>query len=247
MLKNIHIGTSGWSYKDWKGLFYPPELKPTEWLGYFSKTFDITEINSSFYHLPLRSTVEGWVTKVPANFMFCPKMSRYLTHIKRLKEPEEPLERFFKVFEPMKNKMGPVLVQLPPSLTFNYDVAEYFYILLKKNYTAYSFAIEPRHNTWLETDSFSLMTKYNIAFVISQSGVGFPYAEAVTAKNIYVRFHGPKELYASSYTDEILSNFAGMFKKWQKEKHTIWAFFNNDYFGNAIWNGQKLIQMLDKK
>src|SRR6478609_7365479 len=119
--QSIHIGTSGWSYKDWKELFYPKGLKTTEWISYYAITFRITEINSSFYHLPKRQTVEGWVNKVPPDFLFCPKMSRYLTHIKRLKEPEESLERFFEVFEPMKNNMGPVLIQLPPSLKFEYE------------------------------------------------------------------------------------------------------------------------------
>lgn len=244
MFKNIHIGTSGWSYKHWKGLFYPAGLKPTEWLAYFAQTFKITEINSSFYHLPLKKTVEGWVEKVPDDFMFCPKISRYLTHIKRLKEPEEPLERFFNVFEPMKHKMGPVLVQLPPSLKFDYDVAEHFYSVLKKHYRSYGFAMEIRHDTWLQQDSLTLMAKYDIAFVISQSGKGFPYVETVTAKNIYVRFHGPKELYSSLYADEALQTFADLFKKWHKEKHHIWAFFNNDVFGYAIQNGQKLVEML---
>ncbi len=245
MKQRIHIGISGWSYKDWKELFYPADLKPTQWLTYFSKTFNITEINSSFYHLPLKKTVEGWVQKVPGNFLFCPKISRYLTHIKRLKEPEEPLERFFSVFEPMKHKMGPVLVQLPPSLKFDRDVALHFYIVLKKHYPEYDFAIEVRHASWLDEDSLTLMAKYNMAFVISQSGKGFPYAETVTAKNIYVRFHGPKELYASSYDDETLQTFAKLFKRWKKEGHTIWAFFNNDYFGYAIKNCLRLREILE--
>ncbi|HWB28666.1 MAG TPA: DUF72 domain-containing protein [Chitinophagaceae bacterium] len=244
MLKNIYIGTSGWSYKDWKGLFYPPELKSTEWLTFFSNTFKITEINSSFYHLPLKKTVTGWVNKVPADFKFCPKISRYLTHIKRLKDAEEPLERFFSVFSPMKDKMGPVLVQLPPSLKFDSGLAQEFYKILHSKYNDYSFALEARHESWLQKDSLKLMGDYDIAFVVAQSGKGFPYAEVVTAKNIYVRFHGPKELYASSYSDSMLADFAGRFKKWHKAGHIIWAFFNNDYYGYAINNGLKLINML---
>jgi len=245
MLKNIHIGTSGWSYKHWKGLYYPTDLKPTEWLTYFSGTFSITEINASFYRLPLKKTVEGWLKKVPGNFLFCPKINRYITHIKRLKEPEEPLERFFNVFEPMKHRMGPVLVQLPPSLKFDYEVAEHFYSTLKKYYRAYRFAMEVRHDTWLAEDSLTLMAKYDVAFVISQSGKGFPYAETITAKDIYVRFHGPAELYSSSYSDEQLQNFANLFKQWHKEKHNVWAFFNNDVHGYAIQNGVTLAKLLE--
>ena len=132
--KKINIGTSGWSYKHWRGAFYPEDMRPTDYLLFYAKQFDITELNASFYHLPKRSTVEQWVEKVPKKFRFCPKISRYITHIKRLHEPEETVPKFFEVFEPMKEKMGPVLVQLPPSLKFNYDVAEHFYSFLKKKY-----------------------------------------------------------------------------------------------------------------
>lgn len=240
----VHIGTSGWSYKDWKGLYYPENLKPTEWLTYYAKQFDITEINTSFYHLPKPQTAINWAAKVPAGFKFCPKISRYLTHMKKLQEPEEPLQRFFEVFAPIKKSLGPVLVQLPPSLKFNYELAEHFFKVLKKDYKSYDFALEVRHNTWLESDSLDLMAKYDIAFVISQSGVKFPYSEMVTARNIYIRFHGPGALYASKYTEETLQYFAGKIKDWTSEGHTIWAFFNNDYYGYAIENAQRLIDLL---
>jgi len=243
-LKKIHIGTSGWSYKDWKGLYYPEKLKTTEWLSYYAKQFDNTEINTSFYHLPKRQTVLNWAEKVPKRFRFCPKISRYLTHMKKLHEPDEPLERFFEVFDLIKPVLGPVLIQLPPSLKFNYDLALSFFDILWRKYKAYDFALEVRHNTWLENDSLDLMTKYNIAFVISQSGIGFPYSEMVTSKNIYVRFHGPGKLYASSYTDETLKGFATKFKKWIKEGHVLWIFFNNDFYGYAINNAEKLKELM---
>src|SRR5687768_16229548 len=195
----IHIGTSGWSYKHWKDIFYPPRLKQTEWLAYYSQYFYIAEINTSFYHMPKHQTVLNWIEKAPTGFKFCPKLSRYITHMKKLKEPEEPLQRFFDVFAPMQSVMGPVLVQLPPSLKFDYDRAEYFYQLLQNEYKAYEFVMEVRHDTWLQDDSLNLMAKYNIGLVISQSDGVFPYSEMVTAKNIYIRFHGPKELYASGY------------------------------------------------
>lgn len=241
----IHIGTSGWSYKDWKTVYYPPELKSTEWLSYYANDFHIVEINSSFYHLPKPQTVVNWVNNVPADFKFCPKMSRYLTHMKKLNEPEEPLQRFFTTFESAQKHLGPILIQLPPSLTFDYDKTVYFFKILEQDYKQYSFALEVRHKTWMEKPAIDLMTQYNIAFVISQSGVGFPYAEHITADNIYVRFHGPEKLYTSSYTDEMLSIYAGKFKKWAKQGHEIWAFFNNDWFTNAIQNANTLIKMLE--
>ena len=233
MVEKIHIGTSGWSYKHWKDDFYPKGLKQTGWFSYYASIFKITEINTSFYHLPSEETVKNWVKKAPKNFLFCPKMSRYLTHMKKLNDPEEPLERFFEVFQPMKKQMGPVLIQLPRMVKFKYDRDEYFFQLLATNYRSYEFVLEFRHDSWLDNDALNLLAKYNVGLVISQSGSRFPYSEMVTAKNIYVRFHGPKELYASSYSDEELKYFAKKFKKWVKEGHQIWAFFNNDIHGYA--------------
>jgi uncharacterized protein YecE (DUF72 family) len=244
MQGKIHIGTSGWSYKHWKGIFYPPKVKAADWLSFYAETFKTTEINGSFYRLPSEETVIKWTQQVQDDFIFCPKMSRFLTHMKKLNDPEEPLERFFTVFEPMKNKMGPVLIQLPPFLKFNYDKAEHFYSLLKGKYKYYEFVMEVRHDTWLQEESLTLMTKYDIGFVISQSGTNFPYSEMVTAKNIYVRFHGPKELYASSYSDEMLKDFAKKFHHWTKEGHIIWVYFNNDIHGYALEDAKRLIELI---
>src|SRR2546423_6227483 len=180
MVRKINIGTSGWSYKHWKEIFYPKGLKSAEWLTFYAQTFKTTEINGSFYRLPKVETILDWAQKVPPDFVFCPKMSRYLTHMKKLKDPEESLERFFYVFEPIKKMMGPVLIQLPPALKFNYDTAEHLYSILKRKYKAYEFVMEVRHDTWLQEDSLTLMTKYDLGFVISQSGDEFPYAEIIT-------------------------------------------------------------------
>ena len=239
----IHIGTSGFSYKHWKSIFYPEDLKASAWLLYYAERFKITEINASFYHLPNKKTTTGWAEKVPVDFMFCPKMSRYLTHMKKLNDPEESFEKFFDVFEPLKKKLGPVLIQLPPSLHFNYEKTEHLYKLCKQ-YADYSFAMEVRHATWLGEESISLMKQYNIAFVISQSGVGFPYEEIVTADDVYVRFHGPAQLYASAYSDEHLMHYAKLFKQWNEEGHSIWAFFNNDVFGYAFNDAKRLENMI---
>jgi uncharacterized protein YecE (DUF72 family) len=154
---------------------------------------------------------------VPEGFLFCPKLSRYITHMKKLKEPEEPLERFFDVFAPMQPHMGPVLVQLPPSLKWDYDRAEHLYGVLKKLYKQYEFVLEVRHATWLEEDSLTLMAQYEVGLVISQSAGVFPYSEMVTAKNVYLRFHGPAALYASPYSDADLQYFAGKIRNWIAE------------------------------
>lgn len=243
----IHVGTSGWSYKHWKGGFYPAKLASTKWLQFYAEHFSTTEINSSFYRLPSEDTVVKWAETVPKGFLFCPKMSRYLTHMKKLKDPEEPLERFFSIFDAMKDNLGPVLLQLPPFLKFNYDTAEHLYRLLKTKYRHYHFVIEIRHESWLEEVSLTLMTAFDIGFVISQSDKFFPYQEAVTAKTIYIRFHGPKDLYASSYSDRQLKSYARKIKSWAKEGHEVWAYFNNDIHGYATQDAERLLQFLGEK
>lgn len=242
----IHIGTSGWSYKDWKEIFYPEKMKSTDWLSFYAQSFDCTEINTSFYHMPLAQTVQNWVEKVPARFKFCPKISRYLTHMKKLLDPEEPLQRFFEVFAQVKKHLGPVLIQLPPSLGFKAERTTHFFEVLKTTYKAYDFALEVRHNSWLTSEAYALMKKYNIAFVISQSGAGFPYAEEVTAKHIYVRFHGPKKLYASLYTENMMREYAEKISNWQKAGHDVWVFFNNDFYGYGIDNARQLLALTGK-
>ncbi len=136
-------------------------------------------------------------------------------------------------------------MQLPHMVKFNYEVTDHLFKLLKKSYKKYSFVLEPRHNTWFEDESLSLLKKYNIGLVISQSGIYFPYSEQITAKNIYVRFHGPVELYASSYTDNMLTEFAYKFKAWIKNGHKIWVFFNNDIHGHAFRNAQRLKEIMN--
>lgn len=246
METKIHIGTSGWSYQKWKGVFYPQKMPSTKWLGYYTAFFSTTEINGSFYRLPSLETVIKWTDSVPDNFIFCPKMSRFLTHMKKLREPEEPLERFFSVFYSMKPKMGPILVQLPAMLRFNYDIAEAFYRLLKFRYHGYRFVMEVRHPTWLAEDSLTLMTAFDIGLVISQSGGVFPYSEMITAKTIYVRFHGPGALYASPYSDEMLQDYAGKFRQWVSEGHEVWAYFNNDINAYAPDDARRLQEMVNQ-
>lgn len=242
-----HIGLSGWSYKEWKGIFYPNDIKPTQWLHYYARFFNTVEINASFYRMPKAQTVINWTENAPKDFIFCPKMSRYVTHIKRLKDCEEPLEYFFQIFEPMKEKMGPVLIQLPPSLKFDYGRVEAFFATLNKHYGKYDFAIEGRHDTWLDDNAFDLMAQHNIAWVISQSGVGFPYSEMVTAKNVYIRFHGPGKLYASLYTEKQMQEWADKCSAWIKDGHTVWAYFNNTAEAHALENAKQLKAMMESK
>jgi uncharacterized protein YecE (DUF72 family) len=245
MLTGIHIGTSGWSYAHWKHIFYPDDLKPTEYLAWYAKTFKVTEINTSFYHLPTDKTVAKWTEAVPAKFKFCPKISRYITHIKRLLEPEDTLPKFFKVFDTIHKRLGPVLIQLPPTLQFEESRVNHFFDVLTKNYSDYSFALEARHESWMTDEAAALLKHYKTAWVIADSGKRWPSAEMITSKNIYLRFHGPDGSFGTNYTSRQLSSYAEKIKEWQKKRHKIWAFFNNDGHGYAIKNAQKLISLLE--
>ena len=139
--------------------------------------------------------------------------------------------------------MGPVLIQLPSMVRFDYEVADHFYRLLRYEYEKYEFVMEVRHASWMEEISLTLMSKYNIGFVISHSNGFFPYKEIITAANVYVRFHGPEELYASAYPDALLRRYARKILKWEKGGHKVWVFFNNDIHGYAVADAQKLRKM----
>ncbi|RYZ50745.1 MAG: DUF72 domain-containing protein [Sphingobacteriales bacterium] len=243
---NIHIGTSGWHYKDWKGEYYPAGLKTSEWLPYYTRDFKTTEINNSFYRLPNIETVKCWNDCVPEDFKFSPKFSRYLTQMKKLKDPEDPFKRFFTVFEPMREKLGPVLLQLPPQLPYKEDRLREVLELIRNHYNEFLFALEVRHETWMCEESIALLREYGVAFTISQQGVGWPYAEHLTAKHVYVRFHGPGKLFASPYSDEMMQEYALKFRSWAKKGHEVWVYFNNDWFGYAINNAKTLEGYLKK-
>ncbi len=244
MAGKVHIGISGWSYFDWLGIFYPYNTRSTEWLPIYARSFDTTEVNSSFYRLPRLKTVENWVKQVPEGFKFCPKISQYLTHTQRLKDPEEELERFFSVFDKVREHLGPILIQLPPSLKFDHALVKHFFDVLRSDYAEYEFALEARHDTWLADEALALLREYNIAWVISQSGVGFPYLEQVTANVVYVRFHGPGVLYQSRYSDEMMVYYAEEIRGWLAAGHDVWVYFNNCYYGNAIDNARTLMHLL---
>jgi uncharacterized protein YecE (DUF72 family) len=245
MLSGLFIGTSGWSYKHWIGVFYPENLKPVQLLEYYFSQFDCVELNSSFYHLPKKSTVEGWLKRTPESFLFCPKLSRFITHRQRLVHVENSLKKFFDVFAGLKAKLGPVLIQLPPGLSYNQVNVCSFLKLLSDGYSDYRFAIEVRHKSWICEEFNNLLCQYGIAFVIADSGNRFPYHEDVTADFIYLRFHGPENLYASDYTEEKLVGYATKISGWLIEGKEVWAFFNNDFGGYAIKNAARLKELVN--
>jgi uncharacterized protein YecE (DUF72 family) len=244
--KRLHIGTSGWSYRHWSGNFYPKELRPDKYLEYYITKFSCVELNSCFYRLPLEGTVTGWKDRTPETFRWCTKLNRIITHDLKLVNVEDPLENYFNAFEGMKNRLGPVLVQLPPGITFSKSLICGFLDILKEFYNQYRFAIEVRHSSWINDDFFDLLLHYGIGFVIADSGDRYPYYEKVTTDFVYLRFHGRETLYASDYNETDLQFYATKMTNWLNDNKEVWAFFNNDYFGFAIKNALRLKQLLDK-
>jgi uncharacterized protein YecE (DUF72 family) len=242
--ENLFIGSSGWSYKHWSGIFYPENLKPDKYLEYYTTRFSCVELNSCFYHLPLKKTVDGWINRTPDSFKFCPKLSRYITHQMRLYDVDEALTKFFSLFEGMKEKLGPVLVQLPPGLSFDEPRIVYFLELLKQQYNQYHYALEIRNKTWINDRFFDLLSHYGAAFVIADSGKRYPYYETVTTDFVYLRLHGREQLYASDYSENDLQQYAERIAVWLNDGKKVWVFFNNDFHGYAVKNAERLKEIL---
>ena len=237
----VHIGTSGWSYKHWKGIFYPDRLPASEYLSYYAGLFATAEINTSFYRLPTPGTLQHWMGVVPKDFRFCPKISRYITHVKKLNEPETTLPRFFGLFEPFKKNLGPILLQLPATVAYHEEKAQPFFEALH-GYKGYQYALEVRHASWFQPAAIDLLKKYRISLVFAYSGGRWPSEEIVTAQPIYLRFHGPDGSYGTNYTTRALNKYAKKCLAWEAAGHTIWAFFNNDGQGYALRDAQLLIK-----
>lgn len=245
MVERLHIGTSGWSYKHWSGIFYPEDVKPAKYLEHYVTAFDCVELNASFYRIPNVKTAEEWARRTPSSFRFCAKMSRFITHQKKLVDAAESLDRFLAVFDPLSNRLGPFLVQLPPSLRFDPDIAEAFLHLLASRRNIGEFALEARHDSWFTPESFSLLSHYGIANVIADSGGRFAGAEVPTDSLVYLRFHGPDGRYHDSYTTAALSTYARKIMGWLSERCQVWAFFNNDFDGHAVHNARELKALIE--
>lgn len=240
----IFIGTSGWIYSHWEGIFYPGKLSSNDKLVFYSKHFNTAEINYSFYHLPRKTTFQNWYRITPKDFIFSVKASRFITHIKRLNGVEEPLKNFIENAKELKEKLGPILFQFPFSFKAGKKEIERFkkFLDLLKKFK-FLFAFEFRHESWFIEKIYNLLKKYNFALVIADSS-RYPKAEISTANFVYFRFHGPTSLFSSKYSKEQLKNFAQLIRKFLKQEKDIFCYFNNDFSGYAIENAKELIRLL---
>ncbi len=240
---DILIGTSGWSYDHWQSRFYPRELAHKDRLKYYIKHFSTVEINSSFYHLPDKKTLQDWYETVPDNFIFAAKASRYITHMKKLKDPKNSLTAFFDHISVLDDKLGPILFQLPPHWNFNVERLSEFLDMLSNDYR---YVFEFRDQSWHNQEVYDLLTKHNVAFCIYELE-GFLSPKKITTDFVYVRLHGPNGAYQGNYDVPTLSGWAGAFFTWLSQDRKVYCYFDNDEAGYAAQNALKLNEILHKK
>lgn len=233
--KKIYIGTSGWSYDHWKKPFYHDTPK-SEWLPFYASHFQSVEVNSSFYHLPHSNTVKKWAEATPKNFVFSVKASRYITHVKRLKDSKENVKTLVKSISPFKSKLGPILFQLPPSFKLNRERLEQCLSELPKKHR---YTFEFRHDSWFTKDIFELLKKYKAALCITDLNGKLSPTEA-TAPFIYIRLHGPEEAYKGRYSRQKLTGWSRRIRKWLSQNLDVYIYFDNDQNGYAVKDGLKL-------
>ena len=235
-MEKIWIGCAGWAYPDWAGSFYPPDMPRKDWLKYYASVFNSVELNYSFYHLPLEKTLLKW-NQESGGLLWAVKASKYITHIKRLKDCAEALSTFTGRLGLLKN-LGPVLLQLPPNLKFDRAAFGDFTSILPKGLR---YTVEPRHESWFTKEFLGELEKRNIALCVSDTAGKYPYCEAVTAAFVYVRLHGHKQLYRSLYSAGELAAWVRRLKTWKRE---VFVYFDNTMDGNAPKNAAQLKGLL---
>ncbi len=240
----IWIGTSGYVYRDWVGVLYPPGLPQRAWLAYYAQHFDTVEINATFYRRQSRAVFERWRREVPATFRFAIKGHRAVTHVKRLREVAEEVATVFDDASGLGDALSCVLWQLPPSFALDphrehFERLSRFLTLLP---TTCHQAIEFRHASWFVDEVFQLLDAAGAGFVVSESPV-IPHVEHATGLCAYIRFHGPGALYASSYSGEQLAAWAAKVKAFAATRD-VYCYFNNDAHGYAVLNAQQLKELV---
>ncbi len=244
---SIHIGTSGWRYKEWGKKFYPEKTTQEEFLPYYASKFDTVEINTSFYHLPKMETYIHWKEETPPKFLFAVKMSRYVTHILRLEGAKLAILNFMKRAAALEEKMGPILVQLPPNLKSDRKKLVKLFsdlrsaqkiVQMGNKKLAVRFALEVRNKSWYEPKEYAalieLLKENGMALVFGHSSkYPYPENEPITTDFVYLRFHGPKKFAGSLYGKK-LQTWVPKIRRWSRQGIDVFAYFNNDMQAYAI-------------
>jgi uncharacterized protein YecE (DUF72 family) len=240
-MSKIHIGTSGWSYRSWRGPFFPKEVKVKDHLRFYAGHFDTTELNGVFYRTPTEDAVRGWREQTPEDFIFAWKASKFITHWKRLtpkcKNSLELLESRLKLLGP---KAGAVLFQLPPQFKANRERLACFLKMLSRKRT---YAFEFRDKSWYDDDILDLLREHDVSLCLSDH-CDAPSPWEVTARHVYVRGHGPGGTYKDHYPDKTLRAWARDIEKWKRQRRTVYVYFDNDQKSAAPKDALRLMEML---
>jgi uncharacterized protein YecE (DUF72 family) len=238
----IHIGTSGWHYDHWRRPFYPEDLTQKAFLTFYQQRFHTVEINNSFYQLPSEKTLFDWRESVPPGFIFAVKGSRYITHMKKLKDPGQSVPPLLERIQSLGDRLGPILFQLPPRWRFNEERLGAFLEALPRDYR---YALEFRDPTWLNQEVCRLLRKHSAAFCIYELA-GRISPKEVTADFVYIRLHGPGDAYQGRYDRQTLAGWAGAISTWTAQGLTVFCYFDNDEAGYAALNALELQEMLGR-
>lgn len=245
-LGKAYIGTSGWQYRHWgNGIFYPAGLKQSEWFEYYCSMFDCVEINNTFYHLPKREVFERWRDVSPDGFHYAVKASRYITHMKKLGQPQDTVTKFLQSVSGLGEKLSVILFQFPPFWSLDlYRLEEFIEYWRRQNLiTNPKIAFEFRNPSWHQARVHQLLCSANIALCFAD-WPGLTITEPVTADFIYIRRHGPTWLYSSNYSPQQLQQDAMNIRNWLVNGQDVYVFFNNDAFGWAVQNALSLKQLI---
>ena len=235
------IGTSGWNYNHWRGRFYPQGLPSGRWFAHYAEVFDTVEINNTFYRQPKNETFDGWREQAPAGFLYAVKANRHLTHMKKLKNPQESLERCLEGSRRLKEYLGPILYQLPPQWGKNLTRLREFARLLPADL---QHVIEFRDRDWLCDETYELLTEHNLSLCIHDMLARHP--RRITGPIGYVRFHGSGRNSGGKYRPSRLRRWADWIRRIAEDR-TVFVYFNNDAQGYAIQDARTLRECLTGK
>jgi len=241
MKPKYYIGCSGWHYEHWRGLYYPDKLAKPKWLQFYAKKFNSVELNNSFYHLPSEKAFVTWRESSPQDFVFAVKVSRFITHMKRLRDSNSAVESFLLRARLLQEKLGPLLYQLPPQMKRNDQVLESFLALLAPQY---QHVFEFRHESWLNDKVFHLLQQYNAGLCVFDMP-DFTCPLVATSDFAYIRFHGSQGLYSSCYSNEELSQWAEKIAQLGKGLKAVYIYFNNDAEAFAVKNASTLTRIIN--
>lgn len=250
MDRHIYIGTSGWHYDDWTELFYPPDVTGYQELRFHSRHFNTVENNSSFYRIAGEATYKTWSRMTPDAYKFSIKLNKLITHTYQLDLNEEVVEKVHYILnttQVLGEKLGAIVIQLPAS--FTYDLArvdrflKFFTAEVRRKPHQFDIAIEFRNKYWFTDELFAVLERHRVALVAGQSS-RWPGIRRVTSDVVYIRMHGPEELFASAYSTEQLEEWAAYITDLPEQVKRVYVYFNNDFHGHALRNAKELMELV---